>query len=407
MDLRNMRTLFIKSWLPAISLVVILWMSAKLFGRVVELRDELRSARQFAGDTSETRPEEITGIRTEAIEAEIGGDTVRTIEQVLADIEVLLEEHPIEKKSLGDSRHWQTIRALDNNQLEELLMQIPNRFSGPISSALTGIVSLTLAERAPERMLALADGKNVAHRSALQRWATEDYRAALDWLDSNQFRPGGATWNRDYLLGQIVPIILPKNPDKALEILDGLQAADFSGWNSAFEHACLSASTFEARRRMEAFIHKIDDEKSQETGWLALAKSIKWSNGFEEAARYLQDSLPSERASPLIASLFKDIDIGSDPARKAQWIINNTPQQNRPETIRSVISEWTKQDYNSAGRWLATMTPDPTMDPAVAEFSAQIAAIDEEAAEAWLGLIDDTSLRAEMRRKLLGEHPKD
>ena len=109
-------------------------------------------------------------------------------------------------------------------------------------------------------------------------------------------------------------------------------------------------------------------------------------------------------AKDQIAAEIASRNIADDPAKRGDWLLEQTTDEGRPKALRQFVSAWTRADYNAAGTWLGKFTVGPARDTAVADFAGLIRDLDPEAALAWASTVSDPALRQSVLVRIGGSN---
>lgn len=108
-------------------------------------------------------------------------------------------------------------------------------------------------------------------------------------------------------------------------------------------------------------------------------------------------------AKDQIAAEIASRNLADEPAKRGDWLLEQTTDEGRPQALRVFVTAWTRADYNAAGTWLGKLPVGLARDTAVVEFVGLISNLDPEAAQAWANVVSDPVLRRSVLERMDGQ----
>jgi hypothetical protein len=238
--------------------------------------------------------------------------------------------------------------------------------------------------------------------SALTQWAKDEPLAALEWIKQN------ATKHPDLVKDDAkrAVIIGAAQQDFGLAFQLAGEIKFEGGDESLMDTLADSANTPERQAEFLAALRKhaagITDAKAREkfqTSGVREMFSEVTESGFDRSMKWLETAELSESES---AGLLGSIDYHATKKETGKWLdwIASQPgnANQREESTRDLVRQWTGNDYRAAGEWLANSPAGPTKDAAVMSYVETVAPYDPEIATQWAN-----TLPAEKRGNALKE----
>jgi|GEM_PF-727045 len=316
------------------------------------------------------------------------------------------------------------IASLDAKQLKELIVAVRAETDPKmqVTKTLIGIAITTFAINDPRAALALLtespelfDANDIITQSAVPAafamWAKHDPMAALDWMRINDEKyPAIAT--DDVKLGMIsgAAIHVPKIAFKLIGEL-GVKNPD-----SAIRHIVNAAITPEERTATSVALRdylaslpegKVRDEISNTAVQLLADNAI--NDGFEAGSQWIENAgfTPDQLAS-IARRGFSSSSISSEDTSKwIDWLGKNTPEGKSSSGIGSIVTSWTRRDYQAAGKWLATASDGPTKNIAISAYAETISEYEPEIAAQWATMLPSGKERERALKTIYENWPQD
>lgn len=287
---------------------------------------------------------------------------------------------------------------LDAKQLKDVIARLKNEqgLSEKCRGDIISYAILTIADRKPEVAVSLyvetADlldqsmlGSHVIS-SALGRWASASPKEALDWISKNEAKH--AKLIDDDTRRSILSGIAANDPVLAFSLLDEI---GFENRNMAI-HSILATGGNDPQQRtstleaLRGYLANIPDANvREETGAKALellARSID-REGFEPLVEWMNQAKFSAQEKQQFAGGLTYFTTKADTGKWVEWMQENLPADEVGAPVQDLVAEWTDQDYQSAGKWLGTLTEGPARAAAVEAYAGAVAAYDPQVAAQW------------------------
>jgi hypothetical protein len=273
---------------------------------------------------------------------------------------------------------------------------------------LLGALYNASAEHDPKSFLADTNGITVPKLreagidTALQTWAAQDPKSALQWIKDN---PGTASAAAtDQRFAAAIAGFASTDPAGALATVSALSDTD------PHDRAMKSAAT----KALADALSAQGDFSQAATFFNDLPQGQTRTDAYSELAQRWADISPTDAATwvegitndpALKAAMGAEVAQNwamTDPASAATWAAKIDAQstnagnpENSPEgtLLATTIRAWTTYDLDSAGQFLNLLPTSPTKDPAVAIFALRAAQEDPQGAFQWVSTISDPQMR--------------
>jgi hypothetical protein len=237
--------------------------------------------------------------------------------------------------------------------------------------------------------------------TALGRWAETDPDTALAWLRQN------ASLHPDFVDEDakrgLISGIAKNDPGRAFGLLDSMGFED----SSAAIHAIMATESGDAAKKtvvleaLRSYLTSIEDEtKREETGGEALELLARTNDrdGFDTLTQWMSDARFTPQEKQQFSSGLTYFTTKQETGRWVEWLAGNVDAEHLAEPVRDLVSEWTQQDYQSAGKWLGTFPDGPARIAAVEAYAEAVSEYDPQVAAQWVltlppGASRDSSLR--------------
>ena len=317
--------------------------------------------------------------------------------------------------SLEDRLH-----SLDASQLKRIIAEVrSNRQISDGGRRKLLVVSIeAIAEKHPAMALALvlecADllGKNEESKdlltSALSGLATTHPQAAAEWIARNA--ASYAATADDYTHREVISSIAETDPQLAFKLLGSLQLEDSSNAIQAIiatseDHPEKRDAILAALRGHLATVSNVEDrEKLRDAAFESFARNFG-KEDIGSVQRWIEDSkLTPEEKSHFAAGL-------SYSATQAatgswiEWLSTHLPPDRLAEPVKDLVGDWTQQDYQAAGQWLATVPESPAKHPAILAYAAAVAEYEPQVAGQWAMTLPPGPVRAETLKVIYQNWP--
>lgn len=246
---------------------------------------------------------------------------------------------------------------------------------------------------------------------SLEIWAKDDPVAAVEWMRKNphDIPEEMITASRDRVLHSAAE----KDARLAFTLAAGFET-DASDTVTAL-HAIVSAATTDEARNLTVVglrdyltAHKDDpgsgERVSQSFGHLS------WGfkpDGFDAASQWIAKAgLNPKELEGFCAGLSISSEL-DDPARWIEWMGEVFPQGAGADPIVNLVSRWTRDDYEAAGKWLGAAAASPAKNAAIRGYAQTISKHDPETAMRWIMTLPPGEYQDSTLKQVLGNWPKD
>jgi hypothetical protein len=286
--------------------------------------------------------------------------------------------------------------SLDAGQLKIVISTLRDdpTLNDEMRRNLIGFSIMTLASDHPQAALGLFTessdlfkndgmGRGVIS-SSLAKWAKDDPTAALDWIRKNGEKyPDLVT---DDAKEGLIAGAAEQDPRMAFRLIGELGLENASGAGQAIVRA---ARTPEERTvslaALREYLSTLPEGKDRD---LISRNAINElggkaaKDGFEAGSQWIKSAGFSPEEIVRMAN-YNFVASGSD-GDTGKWIAwvgeSGSPGKN---AVQSMVRQWAENDYQAAGKWLATAPPGPTKDAAVRSYAETLASYEPESAAQW------------------------
>lgn len=287
--------------------------------------------------------------------------------------------------------------SLDSSQLKTLIIEISNAkgVSDEIRTNLLGFSVMTLANDHPQLALTLftesadlleeSGLNNYLISSSLAKWANDDPLGAVEWVKKNNLKfPDLIT---DDAKRSLISGAATQDPKLAFKLIGELGIKEVS---HAIVSIVSSAKTPEEQTNtlsaLREHLATLNDEKTKKDLSAAamqnLAHEVK-NAGFEAGTRWVDDSkLTPAELEGFVRGLNGRLK-SEEQGQWIEWIGEKLPAKESARNIKSLVSEWTRTDYQAAGKWLSATADGLTKHTAIRSYAETIASYEPATAAQW------------------------
>ncbi len=266
---------------------------------------------------------------------------------------------------------------------------------------------LDLYIEAADRFPEIVQGIMIAR--ALVTWADEDFEGVLQWM-KEQIQERPYVMNDDVRCS-LVWKAAKSDIDLAFRLIGELE---ISSPMNATQTIMGLAKTGEARmatlKSLREFLPTIEDgRKRRDAGNYAVGVLGRMlvEDGFDEGSRWAGNA--GLTAGELIA-LGYELGYAVKPgeeARWTEWFGARLPGSQCERPVRSIVRQWTEQDYQGVGNWLNTVPAGEMKNVAITAYAELVAGYEPEAAANWALTLGEGERRQKLLRKIYLEWPKN
>ncbi len=284
------------------------------------------------------------------------------------------------------------LSALDLRQLKEVWTSLDSHSLDAATSGWLRLpVSRLLVDLDPPFILddlTAAGNHSSLAKLTLARWARHDPKGATEWLEgyAQSAESGETTHLRIALLSGVAI----SDPARALEMVSDLDAGRH---REAFTEI---AAHLRTRAHRETYLQKLTehhDSQVRDAGLRAFAYNLLEYEGFEAAARAIEEFELEPESKWKLAERMITNDIGLDMPQRVGWLLENTSNSLRDEQIHHIVATWTHSDINAITNWLGVSEQETWYDHAVNTFTEFAREADPRTAAEWAQTIHNESVR--------------
>jgi cell fate (sporulation/competence/biofilm development) regulator YlbF (YheA/YmcA/DUF963 family) len=287
--------------------------------------------------------------------------------------------------------------SLDSAQLKILIAEVraAKDLEDELRKGLIVFTIMTLSNDHPQAALALlTESSDLFEQegmsehvvsSSLAKWAKDDPFAAVDWVRKNSAKfPDLIT--DDAKQGLISGAAIG-DPRLAFKLIGELGLKETAGSVIGIIGVAKTpeerTATLAALREHEA---TIQDEKARkefsDRAVGAFADAVG-KDGFDAGSKWIAEAklTPAELES-LASDLSGSVKDG-EQGKWIEWIGKTLPPEKIENDIRNLVSNWTRNDYQAAGKWLAAAPAGPAKDASVRSYAETISKYEPETAAQW------------------------
>ncbi len=244
--------------------------------------------------------------------------------------------------------------------------------------------ALALVSESADLLTDSSTAASVVH-STLANWAKKDPLAAREWIRKNAAEhPDFAD---DNAKRSIIEGAAENDPKLAFKLIGEMHIEDTS---SAVQSLVEVGETSEQRTAILDALrghlatlpegHERDDllQESLET----MGRNLTNEN-FDSVQSWISQSKLSPAESAQFAAGLSYFNTKQDTGRWIDWMAQNLPQDAVADNVDNLIGQWTQQDYQAAGKWLAVAAEGPAKQAAVSTYAGTVAEYEPQTAVQW------------------------
>ncbi len=309
--------------------------------------------------------------------------------------------------------------SLDTSQLKIVIAEFrANKEVGDeMRRGLIGFSIMTLANDHPQAALALFTeasddlkddgmGKHVISTS-LAKWAKDDPMAALAWVRENGEKFPDLV-NDDAKKGMISGAAA-NDPKLAFSLIGELGFKDVArGIEKIAEAARTPAERTATLAALREHLETLTDSKARdETSRAGIEELVQGAakDGFEDGSKWINEAgfTPEQLSKININHTVK----GADTGKWVEWMGETLPVGKSDDAIRNMVTNWTRDDYQAAGTWLATTPEGPARESSVRAYAETVAGYDPETAAQWAATLPAGKDREQTMKSIYQKWPRD
>jgi hypothetical protein len=311
--------------------------------------------------------------------------------------------------------------SLDPAQLKILIAEVraARGLKDETRQNLIGFSIMTLSNDHPQAALTLFTESsdlfkesgmgNHVISSSLAKWAKDDPLAAVEWVKKNSANfPDLIT---DDTKRGLISGAAAQDPRLAFKLIAELGIKET---RQSINGIILAAKTPEERTATLAALREHlatlpDDKAKNELSGDAMrsfANEIVEA-GFDVGTKWIAESnfTPAELAS--FAGGLPGSVKGDENGKWIEWIGEKISTKHADQNIMNLVSIWTRNDYQAAGKWLSTAADGPTKNTAIRSYAETISQYEPATAAQWALTLPPGKDRDETLKNIYQNWPKD
>jgi hypothetical protein len=311
--------------------------------------------------------------------------------------------------------------ALDSAQLKILIAEVraAKDLKDETRQGLIGFSIMTLANDHPQAALALftessdlMKGEGIGEHvvsSSLAKWAKDDPLGALEWVRKNKEKyPDLIT---DQAKRGLISGTAAQDPKLAFKLIAELGIKEsYQGVSSIMSAAKTPAERTATLTALREHLATLPDEKAKKelsnTAMNNFASSIA-REGFDAGSKWVAEANFSPAELESFADGLRGSVKGDDNGRWIEWFGEKLPPDKAAENIGNLVSDWTRNDYQAAGKWLGTAPEGPARNAAVRSYAETVSEYEPETAAQWAMTLPPGKERDQTLENIYRDLPKE
>ena len=312
------------------------------------------------------------------------------------------------------------VHLLDVSQLKQIITEVRgNRQISDEGRRKIIVASIeAIAEKHPEMALGLVlecsdllgkteDRKDLL-ASALSSLATSNPQAAAEWIARNS--ASYAATADDYSHGVIIYEIAETDPKLAFKLLGSLHFEDPAQGITTIiaaseDHPEKRDAILAALRDHLTTVSNVEDrEKLRAEAFESFARNFG-KEDIDSVQRWIEKSQLTDGEKSQFAAGLSYSATQADTGRWVEWLSANVPADSLADPVKDIVGDWTQQDYQAAGQWLAATPESPAKHPAILAYAAAVAEYEPQVAGQWAMTLPPGPVRAETLKVIYQNWP--
>lgn len=221
--------------------------------------------------------------------------------------------------------------------------------------------------------------------SSLGKWAKEDPRAALAWIQENsKSHPELAD---DDTKCSVLAGAAQTDPKLAFKLLSEMGTTEITGAIQSITEAGKSPQERAAilsafRDHLAGISDPAERDAQREEALGGLARTIT-GESFDSVTKWVSaQNLTPEENDQFIGGLSYDT-TKAETGKWIEWMSKTLPPDKLGERVGDLVGQWTQQDYLAAGKWLSAEPEGPAKTAAVKSYAETVAEYEPQVAAQW------------------------
>ncbi len=131
------------------------------------------------------------------------------------------------------------------------------------------------------------------------------------------------------------------------------------------------------------------------------------ADDFDSVSRRILERQPTLEEKVTFANELPSFATDEDTGRWIEWMSSNLPADSLAEQVAALLREWTRQDYQAAGNWLAAAPESPAKHAAVLAYAGAVAEYEPQVAGQWAMTLPRGPVREEALKTIYQNWPID
>ncbi len=311
--------------------------------------------------------------------------------------------------------------SLDPAQLKILIAEVraAKDLKDEMRQGLIGFSIMTLSNDHPQAALALFTessdlftesgmGNHVVS-SSLAKWAKDDPLAAVEWVKKNSAKfPDLIT---DDAKRGLISGTANQDPRLAFKLIGELEIKEISqSINSIIRAAKTPEERTATLTALREHLATLPDEKKRaelsENAVRRFADNIA-DAGFDAGTRWIDEAGFSPTELDSFVSGLQGSGKSEETGKWIEWIGEKLPPDKADDRIENLVRNWTRNDFQAAGTWLAAAPDGPTKNAAIRSYAGTVAEYEPETATQWALTLPPGKDREQTLKTIYRNWPKD
>jgi hypothetical protein len=301
------------------------------------------------------------------------------------------------------------LRALDGvpENTRRYLIEMSIKTMAAKSPAEGMDMAVELDEKSPPPML-FPGLENVRFESLLGEWAAKDPAAAVVWLRANLAEHGKViSENSRSALIRSVGATDRKLAFRLIGELGIDPPSDATqGVMATAKTAAERTSALADLREYLPTVEDADDRYRAGDYAIAVVGEMLAKSGFQEATEWTDSAqLTQSELISFVSGIGTAVKDG-EQGKWIEWLQEKLPSENLHKAVREVMIYWTDDDYQAAGKWLASTPAGPAKNSAIMIYADNVSRHEPEAAVQWAVTLPEGGMRRETLHRIYHNWPK-
>lgn len=287
------------------------------------------------------------------------------------------------------------VSSLDEAEIRKQLIDLQDcaDISKETRRNLIGLTLLSLTKDRPAVALAVAEGlspeKNplagYGESLALSSLAKTDANAALAWIRRKQ--ADDTTWDGSEARRAVLSSLAEHDPAAAVRAIAGIGSQPGDGTIEAIAGAGAKdpAQRTAVLDALRGYISTLppDQREDMTTDALSAIATHMEREDFSATTGWLESSHLSSKEIEAFADGMDYTQTQGETGQWIEWLGKRLDAEQLSSSVGSLMSDWTQQDYQAAGKWLAAAPAGPAKEEAVASYVSEVAEYEPQVAIQW------------------------